>query len=97
MEIFPTFFAKVFVGRAFLGHDADAGSVLPYLADIALHVETGDIICDIETSKYYGVCVSRLLVFGIERRRTGIVVESADTADGLVILLDVIAAVGHFY
>lgn len=48
MEVLPTLLAKVFVRRAFLGHDADARAVLPDLADVALDVEPRNIVRYIE-------------------------------------------------
>lgn len=98
VQVFPTLFAKVFVGGALLCHDSDTGSVLPYLADIALHIEARYVVCDIESSQYYGVWgVSRLFGFGVKGWRARVVVEPANAADGLVILLNIIASVGHFY
>lgn len=96
MEVLPTLFAKVFVRRAFLGHDADARAMLPDFADVALDVESRNIVRYIEAREYDGVMgVFRLLRLVVQRGRTRVVVVAADAADSLVILLDVVAAVGH--
>jgi hypothetical protein len=40
MEVFSALFTKVLIGAGFFLHDADAATVLPDLADIALDEQT---------------------------------------------------------
>lgn len=44
MEVFPTLFAKVFVGAGSFFHDADTAAVLPDFANVALYEQTACII-----------------------------------------------------
>ena len=95
MQIFATLLAKILIRACFLGHDADAGTVLPDLANVALHKEAGCIVGDIglkdgiDLEALLGTAPPGVLVQG---RRARVVVEAADAADGLVLLFNIINA-----
>lgn len=93
MQIFATLLAKILIWARFLGHDADAGTVLPDLANVALHKEASCIVRDIGLEDWInieallGTAPPGVLVQG---RGAGVVVEAADAADGFVLLFNII-------
>src|SRR5690554_4741503 len=96
VKVLSALLAEVLVGRALLGHDADAGAMLPDLADIALHKEARHILAHVESGEYYRVlCFLRLFRDVVEGRGPRVVIEATDAADGLVVFLYVITTVRH--
>jgi hypothetical protein len=96
VEVLSALLAEVLVGRALLGHDADAGAMLPHLADVALHEEARNIVCNLERRVWVALWpIAHDSDVFPSRRRAGVLVEAADAADGLVVLLNVVAGVTH--
>lgn len=95
VEVFATILAKILVGGALFGENADTGAVLPNFADIALHEETRDFIRQLDACKEIRFWI-RLPAFCVvfEGRGPRVFIEAADTTDGLVVLLDLVI-VGH--
>lgn len=96
MEILAAFLAKIFIWGALFGHDTDTSTVLPDLANVALHEKSRDIVSNVN-------CAIDLIFFGffglfgdtLRRWRSGIVVKAAYAADSLIIFLDLVA-IAHF-
>lgn len=98
MEVSATPFAEIFVWTGFFCHDAHAGAVLPDFADVALYEEAGRLVGDIGREDGLDVCrfFKNRLDLLVEGRRTGVVIEAANAANGLVLLLGVVIVVGRF-
>lgn len=91
VQVFATFLAEVLVWRRLFRENADTGAVLPDFADIALHEETRNLVRQLDACEEvcFGVVLAMLEVV-FEGRGTRVFVKTADAADGLVVLLDVI-------
>jgi len=98
VEVSATPFAEIFVWTGFLCHDANAGAVLPDLADVALYEKAGRLVGNIGREDGLDVCrfFENRLNFLVEGRRARVVVEAANAANGLVLLLGVVIVVGCF-
>lgn len=100
MQVPPALFAVVVVGGGFLRDDADTKAVLPYLARIALDKKSAQVLSDVNGED--GFKINRIfkgMALGVfvEGRWAGVVFETADAANGFVVLLYfvVVACIGH--
>jgi hypothetical protein len=98
VEVSATPFAEIFVWTGFFCHDANAGAVLPDFADVALYEEAGRLVGNIGREDGLDVCgfFEDCLDFLVEGRGARVVVEAANAANGLVLLLGVVIVVGRF-
>ena len=97
MQVLPTFFTEIFVWTCVFVHDADAATMLPHLAGVALQKEAGQIFRDFSKWQYgfLDPIPYAILVVFVELWRTWVVVETADAPNGLVVLSNLVCAVGH--
>lgn len=97
MQILATLLAEILIRTRLFGHDPNTTTMLPDLADVALHKQAGRIVCYIGREE--GVDIDGMLkaVLGVfvERWRALVLVVAADAANGLVLLLKITVAVGH--
>lgn len=64
VEVFATLLAVVFIGQGVVVGEADAGAVLPDLADVALNEEAGEIFANI--CRIYGLDVKTVFCGELE-------------------------------
>jgi hypothetical protein len=99
VEVLPTFFTIIFFRTGIFVHDADAATMLPNLAGVALQKETSQILCyicgidqRIFNSFFYAIFVILVELWG-----TRIFVEAADAPNGLIVFPYLIRAIRHLY
>lgn len=88
VQVLATLFAKIFIGRALGAEDADTGAMLPDFANIALNEEAGNVFSELNGGKEVGVGP----IYG---RATRIVFGATETANCLILFLEVIASIHH--
>lgn len=88
VEVLTTLLAKIFIWRTFRAKDTDASAVLPNFANVALNEEASDVLSEFNGGKEIGV-------WSVDRWATRVVFRAADTPDGLIFFLEVIASVSH--
>lgn len=88
VKVFAALLAKILVWGALGAENAQAGTVLPDLADITLNKEAGNILCKLDASKNVGVGA----VYG---RPTWVLFRATDAPNSLVLfILCVVAPIG---
>ena len=100
MQVFATLLAVILdvFGVRLFSCEADTGTVLPRVADLTLHEEPSQVIRNLNGKDAFVVnCVfnTMLRVF-IKGRRPWVLVMTADAADRLVVLVDLIGDGRHF-
>lgn len=89
--LLATLLAEIFVWGRLGAEDANAGSVLPDLANIALNEESSNVFSEF-------MCEKELGLWGVGGRRPGVVLGAADASNGLVLLiLQVLASENYFH
>lgn len=100
MEVFSADFAVVVLGEQVLGDNTHAETMFPDFAHVTLDEKASQIVGELDGEYWLEVnCVSESVVLGVvvEGREARVVVVATNTADGLVVLVDlvVIACDGH--
>lgn len=91
VQILAALLAKILVGRAFSAENANASTVLPDFANVALNKEASNFVGEVYSGKNFGVRA-------VDGRRAGVVLRATETADCLVLLvLKVLATIDHVY
>jgi hypothetical protein len=97
MQILTTLLAEILVGARFFCHDPNTTTMLPYLADVALHEQAGGIVRNIGREKWIEPKSMLETVLGVlvEWRRALVLVVAAHAANGFVLVLVITVAVRH--
>lgn len=97
MEVFPTFFAEVFIWARLFGHYSDAGAMLPNLANVALHKKSSRIVGNVGRKYRIDIVAVSQALLGVLVKgwRPGILVVPTDAAHSLVLVLYVVFTVCH--
>jgi hypothetical protein len=99
VKIFPTFFAEIFLGTCVFVHDANAPTVLPDLANVALQEKSSQVfrhICDCNNGFFNSFPYAMFAVFVAELWRAWVFVETANTANGLIVFSNLFSAIRRF-
>lgn len=86
VQVFPTLFAEVFVGRALSAKYTNTRAVLPNLADVTLNEEASNILCEFNGDEE--VCIR-----AVDGWTAWVLFRATDAPHGLVLFLHVFAAV----
>jgi hypothetical protein len=99
VKIFPAFFTEILFGTCVFVHDANAPAVLPDLANVALQKKSGQVfrhICDSDYGFFNSFPNAMFAVFVAELWWAWVFVESANAANGLIVLSNLFSAIRCF-
>ena len=99
MKVFAALFTEIFLGTCVFVHDANAPAVLPNLTNVTLQKKSGQVfrhICDCDYGFFNSFSYAVFVIFVAELWRAWILVESANAANGLIVLSNLFSAIGRF-
>ena len=99
VKVFAALFTEIFLGTCVFVHDTNAPAVLPDLTNVTLQKKSGQVfrhICDSDYGFFNSFSYAVFVIFVAELWRAWILVESANAANGLIVLSNLFSAIGRF-